>query len=449
MSKSKPTPGFSPIRIHTAGIDIGSSSHFVAVSPDDVPDDGDSVREFPCFTEDLERLATWLHACGVEEVAMESTGVYWIPVYELLEARGFTVLLINARHIKNVSGRKSDVLDCQWILQLLRCGLLSGAFRPEAEICALRSITRQRENLLQDQARHIQRMQKALIQMNLSLTQVISDIVGESGQRILRAIVAGERDGWVLAKLCSKRIKASHADIAKALQGSWQPAHLFVLKLSLAAYDAHTPLLTQCDQEIERLIRALERHPEPKTPITHRGRAKNAPKFDVHTRLYQMCGVDLTQINGIDATTALKIISEVGTDFSKFPSAKHFASWLGLCPGTKISGGRVLSAKTKRTENRAAQALKQAVVSLRSSQSAIGAYYRRLCFRLDKAKAITAAAHKLARIIYTLMTKGSAFVEQGQAYYEERYQHRLLNSLKKRAEALGCTLVPNNIPSTA
>ena len=431
---------------NAAGIDVGSASHFVAVPPDR---DDEAVREFSSFTADLERLADWLADCEIDTVAMESTGVYWIPLFELLESRGFTVNLVNARHVKNVSGRKSDVLDCQWLQQLMSYGLLSGAFRPKDEICALRAIMRQRTMLLSYQGQHIQHMQKALSQMNIQLGNVISDVVGETGQRILRAIIAGERDPQKLAALKHNRIQASKEQIALALQGNWREEHLFALTQAVELYDAYSQALQRCDIRLESMLSALGRTKDEPGPTKRRriSKVKNAPKFDVRTYLFRMCGVDLTTIDGIDTTTALKVIAEVGPDMSRFKSAKHFASWLGLCPGTKISGGKLLSGATKRTANRVAQALKMAAISLRASQSALGAYFRRLCARLDKGKAVTAAAHKLARLIYAMLTKGAAYVDKGQQYYEERYRQRVLFHLKNKAAALGLELVPAPAPS--
>lgn len=424
---------------NAAGIDIGGASHFVAVPADR---DDEPVREFACFTADLHRLADWLDACCVDTVAMESTGVYWIPLYELLDSRGFTVLLVNARHVKNVSGRKSDVLDCQWLQQLMSFGLLRGAFRPAEQVCALRALTRQRTMLLRSQGRFVQHMQKALTQMNMQLANVISDVVGETGQKILRAIVAGERDGLTLAKLKNARIRASEDDIAKSLQGSWRAEHLFALKQALDAFDFCGTQLAECDAQIQAQLQALHVREDEPAAGKKRGRARNAPKFDLRTQLFQMCGVDLTRIDGIDVTTALVVVSEVGADMGKFPSDKHFASWLGLCPGTKITGGKVMSGKTKRCANRAAQALRLAAAALRSSQSALGAYYRRLCARMDKPKAVTAAAHKLARLIYAMLTHGQEYTDRGQDYFEERYRQRVLHNLTQKAKAMGMQLVP-------
>lgn len=428
---------------NAAGIDIGSASHFVAVPPER---DDEPVREFSSFTVDLERLADWLTACGVDTVAMESTGVYWIPLFELLDARGFTVLLVNARHVKNVSGRKSDVLDCQWLQQLMTYGLLRGAFRPADEVCALRSLSRQREMLLRSQGRYVQHMHKALTQMNVQLANVISDVAGETGQKILRAIVAGERDAQVLAAMKNVRIRASKEDIAKSLRGNWRVEHLFALKQALAAFDFIGTLLAECDAELQAQLQRLQAHEGTPAKGKKRGRARNAPNINLRELMFKMCGVDLTRIDGIDVTTALTVISEVGPDMSRFATVKHFACWLGLCPGTRITGGKVMSSKTKRVANRAAQALRLAAAALRTSQSALGAYFRRMCSRMDKPKAVTAAAHKLARLIYTMLTKGEEYTDQGQDYFEERYRERVLRQLSIRAEKMGMKLVVNSQP---
>jgi transposase len=427
---------------NAAGIDIGSAAHFVAVPPDR---DDEPVREFASFTSDLHRLADWLDTCGVDTVAMESTGVYWIPLYELLESRGFTVLLVNARHVKNVSGRKSDVLDCQWLQQLMSFGLLRGAFRPADQVCVLRSLSRQRTMLLRSQGRFVQHMQKALTQMNIQLANVISDVAGETGQKILRAIVAGERDA--LARLKNSRIRASEDEIAKSLQGSWRAEHLFALKQALDAFDFCGTQLAECDAQIHNQLQVLHVREDEPAKGKKRGRARNAPKFDLRSQLFQMCGVDLTRIDGIDVTTALVVVSEVGADMGKFPSDKHFASWLGLCPGTKITGGKVMSGKTKRCANRAAQALRLAAAALRSSQSALGAYYRRMCARMDKPKAVTAAAHKLARLIYAMLSHGQEYTDRGQDYFEERYRQRVLHNLAQKAKAMGMQLIPSENPT--
>ena len=429
---------------NAAGVDIGSAALFVAVPPDRADE---PVREFSSFTDDLHAMADWLKACWVDTVAMESTGVYWIPLYELLESRGFTVLLVNARHVKNVSGRKSDVLDCQWLQQLLTYGLLRGAFRPAEEVCVLRSLWRQRGMLLRSQGRQVQHMQKALTQMNVQLTNVIADVAGETGQKILRAIVAGERDGLALAKLKNSRIRASDEDIARSLRGTWRAEHLFALKQAVDAFDFVGTQLAECDLQIEAQLQLLQTHDGDPAKGKKRGRARNAPKFDLRTQLFRMCGVDLTRIDGIDVTTALAVISETGADMSRFPSVKHFTSWMGLAPGTKITGGKSISGRTLRCANRAAQALRLAAAALRTSQSALGAYFRRLCARMDKPKAVTAAAHKLARLIYTLLTKGEEYTDQGQDYYEERYRERVLRHLALKAQKMGMRLVATEQPA--
>jgi transposase len=421
------------------GIDVGASSHFVAVPPDR---DAQAVREFRSFSDDLHRLGDWLSACGIRTVVMESTGVYWIALYELLESRGFEVFLVNARHVKNVSGRKSDVLDCQWLRELMSYGLLRGAFRRSQEVCALRAVMRQRDMLLGSQARHVQHMQKALAQMNIQLANVISDVVGETGQRIVRAIVAGERDRYRLAALRGPRIEASEAEIARALEGTWRQEHVFALRQALALFDTYGQMLAECDRELERMLEGLARHDGDPGKPKRRGRQKNAPRFDVRVRLFAMCGVDLTRIDGIDTTTALKVLSETGPDLSRFPTAKHFTSWLNLCPTTRITGGKRLKGRERKRFNRAGQALRQAAVGLSTSKSALGAYFRRMAGRLGMGIAIKAAAHKLARLVYAALTKGMVYVDRGMAAEEERYRLRAFKHLAKRAAALGYSLSP-------
>jgi transposase len=435
---------------NAAGVDVGKDSHYAAVRPDiDEP-----VREFGSFTDDLNGLADWLTECGVDVVAMESTGVYWIPLYELLESRGFTVHLVNARHAKNVSGRKSDVLDCQWLQQLMSYGLLSGSFRPTEEICVLRVVSRQREMLVAYQAKHIQHMQKALAQMNMKLDSVISHITGVTGQKIVRAILAGERDPYVLAAFRDSRIKADEDTIVRSLQGNWREEHLFSLKQAVNLYDSYQEQIAACDARLGQLLDKLalyELPPEPPPPAKRGpGRPVKALAFDLRKVLYRACGVDLTLIDGIDLNTATKIIAEVGVDLrSRFKTVKHFTSWLGLCPGTKISGGKRLSGASQRHPNRLAQALRMAAVAAGKSQSALGAYYRRMAARLGKGKAVRATAHKLARLIYTLMTKGEAYVDQGQHYYEQEHRKRVLRSLEKKALEMGFSLEPMQTAAAA
>jgi transposase len=435
-------PQLHQVNLSAAAIDVGSTSHFVAV-----PEGRDSVsvREFGTFTADLHLLADWLEQCGVDTVVMESTGVYWIPVFELLEQRGFEVLLVDARKVKNVSGRKSDVLDCQWLQQLHTFGLLQGAFRPADQIVPLRSYLRQRAMLIRGASMHIQHMQKALQQMNLLLHHVVADITGLTGMTIIRAILEGERDPHLLAQHRDPRCKNSSDVIAKSLVGNYREEHLFALQQAVTLYDTYQVQIAACDQQIEAYLARLERVTDERPPPPPKRRQSpkhNQPRFDARTYLYQLTGVDLTRIDGIEAGTALALLSEIGTDMSRWKSANHFVSWLGLCPGTKVSGGRVLSSKTKPTASRAAAILRNAAVSLHHSQSALGAYYRRMAARIGKMQAVTATAHKLARIVYSLLKYGTEYNDAGQDYYERRYQERVLRNLQQRAKALGFELVP-------
>ena len=430
------------LNLNAAGIDIGSKSHYVAVpeGADDEP-----VREFECFTADLHRLADWLISCGVTTVAMESTGTYWIPVFEVLESRGLEVKLVNARHVKNVPGRKTDVLDCQWLQQLHTYGLLEGAFRPPEQICALRAYIRHRMNQVRYSSVHVQHMQKALTQMNLLLHNVVSDITGVTGMSILKAILAGVRDPQVLASMRDKRCKNSVETIAKSLQGNYRQEHLFSLKQAVETFEFYQTQIADCDREIERLLTtfdsATEDHRPPQPKDSKSSKAKcNASAFNLKDEMYRVTGVDLTRINGIDSTTVLKVISETGVDMNRWKSGKHFASWLGLSPGSKITGGKRLSGKTKRVVNRAAMALRMAASSLYKSSCALGAYYRRMKARLGAPKAITATAHKLARLIYSMLKYGTEYTDVGQEYYEQQYKSRAIKNLKRRAQQLGFEL---------
>jgi transposase len=441
LGAAAPAP-LPSLNLHAAAIDIGATSHFVAVPPDR---DSVSVREFATFTADLHHLADWLTACNIDTVVMESTGVFWIPVFELLEQRGFAVLLADARKVKNVSGRKSDVLDCQWLQQLHTYGLLQGAFRPTDEIVVLRSYLRQRAMLIRGASTHIQHMQKALQQMNLLLQHVVADITGLTGMRIIRAILAGERNPQVLAQHRDPRCKNSAEVIAKSLEGNYREEHVFALEQAIALYDAYQAQLVACDTRIEQYVASLERVTEdapPPPPKPRQSPKHNQPRFDARTHLYQITGVDLTRIDGIEAGSALALIAEIGTDMVRWKTANHFVSWLGLCPGTKISGGKVLSSKTKLTASRAAGILRMAAATLHHSQSALGAYYRRIAARIGKPQAVTATAHKLARIVYSMLKHGTAYVDAGQEYYERQYQARVVRSLEQRAKTLGFELVP-------
>lgn len=423
---------------NAAGIDIGASSHWVAVPPskDDVP-----VREFGTMTDDLNALADWLLACGVDTVALESTGVYWIPAYEVLEGRGLDVRLVDTRQIKYVPGRKSDVQDCQWLQRLMSYGLLRAAFRPPAEVCTIRAVSRQREVLLKEQASWVQRMQKALVQMNIQLTEVITDVMGQTGQAIIRAIVAGERDAKVLARHRHQRVKASETDIERAFVGNWREEHLFILGQALGMYDDIEVHLRACNTKLRALLdeRAQARVQIGKTP---RAGSKARELFDLRQQLANWAGVDLARINGLGPESVMKILSEIGPDLSHFANVKHFCSWLGLAPASKISGGKVLVSHTKGSANRARQAFRMAAMALSRSDSALGAFYRRLCQRMDTPRANTATAHKLAWMVYFMMTRGEEFVDQGQQRYEAQQRERSVATLKRRAAALGYLVSP-------
>jgi len=454
MCKSNKNGASEPLPLHlshinkmAAGIDIGSKSHFVAV-PEGC--DEDCVREFSSFTADLHELANWLEKCGIDTVAMESTGVYWIALYEILEERGFEVKLVDARHVKNVSGRKTDVLDCQWLQQLHTYGLLNGAFRPNEQVCALRSYLRQRSMLIREGSSHIHHMQKALSQMNIQLHNVLSDITGETGMKIIRAIIGGERDAKKLSGYRDRNCKNPIEIIEKSLIGHYREEHIFALTQAVELYDIYREKIIACDNKIEKQLLLFDEHTarESETKETcetkkSKSRCKNKLSFDVKTHLIRITGIDLTAIPGIEAPSALKIISEIGLDLSRWKSSKHFASWLGLCPGNKVSGGKRLSGKSKRTANYVASTLRMAASTLHRSQSALGAFFRRLKFRLGAPKATTAAAHKLAVIIFNMLKTGSEYVETGQGYYEKQHHERIVKSLRMRAEKLGFRLVEN------
>ena len=431
----------SRVNLNTAGIDVGASSHFVAVPTDRAEP---QVREFAAFTADLYRLADWLSDCEIESVVMESTGVYWIPLFGVLEDRGFAVMLVDPRRIKNVPGRKTDVLDCQWLQQLHTYGLLSAAFRPEGEVRRLRSYLRQRAMLVRYASHHIQHMQKALSQMNVKLQHVIRDVTGKTGLAIIDDIVSGERDAHKLAQHRDPRIRADQETIARSLQGHWREEHIFELAQALELYRVYQGKIAECDGKIQAALEQFEPVADG-APPAKAGRVqkqKNAPAFDVRAHLYRITGVDLTRIDGVDAYTALKVISEIGTDMSKWPSAGHFASWLGLSPDNRVTGGRILSSRTKRNANRAAAALRLAAGALHHSDSALGAFYRRKRAQLGSPKAITAAAHKLARIIYSMLRHGQYYVDQGAEYYEKQYRQRAFRAAQRRAAQLGYDLIP-------
>ena len=442
------TPRVSPdalarLHPHAAGIDCGSAVHFVAVPPDR---DATPVRSFPTFTGDLQRLADWLGACRVTHVAMEATGVYWMPVFEILEARGVHVILVNARHVKNLPGRKSDVSDCEWLRDLHILGLVRGSFRPADAIVALRGYLRHRTTLIESAGALVQRMQKALVQMNVQLPLVVSDITGVTGLRILRDIVAGHRDPQHLAHHRDARCHASEAELVAALTGNYRAEHLFVLQQNLELFDTYQHQLAACDGAIEAHLAHLTAATAPVTtplPPARRPRRprQNEPHFDVRTPLHQLTGTDLSQIDGIGPYNALRLIAEIGTDMTRWPTAHHFTSWLTLAPQNKISGGRLLSSRTPPSANRAAMTLRLAALNLGRTQTALGAFYRRLAYRVGKAKAVTATARKLAILVYRTLNGDLVYQDPGADTYEAHDRARTLRRLRQRADHLGFALV--------
>jgi transposase len=431
-----------------AGIDVGGSEHWVAVSPER---DAEPVRCFGCFTKDLREMASWLVEKGVRSVAMQSTGVYWMPVYEVLEQHGLEVFLVNARHTKNVPGRKSDVQECQWLLKLHSFGLLNNSFQPTDEIRIARTLWRQRGNLVADASSAIQRMQKALIEMNVQLSSVLSDISGASGMSIIGAILEGERDPWELAALAQPEVKATAEEIADSLEGNWRRELLFVLRQEVELYRIYQNKLQECDLELREHLESfgsvvdLEAQPVGPRPKGKKG-SKNAPAFDLRTELYRITGIDWSQVNGIDVLTAQTVIAECGADLRAFPSEKQYTSWLGLVPTNEQSGGKILKRRTRKVVNRAATAFRNAATTLLRSQSYLGAQYRRLRTRLGAPKAITAMARKLACLFYKLIKHGQQYVDKGNEYYEAKYREQQIRSLTKRAQKLGLQVV---IPQAA
>jgi transposase len=439
---------------HAAGIDVHAAVHFVAVPVEDVPAgflNPDAklpagVRKFGAMTADLESLAAWLKECGVTTVAMESTGVYWIPLYELLASQGLDVILVDPRQTKHAPGRpKSDVLDCQWIRRLHSYGLLTASFRPADEVVVWRGFQRQREMLVRYAAQHVQHLQKALEEMNVKLTEVVSDIVGQTGMKIIKDIVRGQRDPLKLAKHRHERCKATEAEIAAALHGNWRKEHLFALKQALALYEFYQRQLRDCEKEIEACLRgfadqsggaALPPNPRRQPPRGH------AVRFGARALLFRMAGVDLTLIEGISETTALVILSEIGTDLSRFPTEKNFVSWLGLCPQHRGSAGKIFSRRVRRGANRAARALRMAAQGCHHAKNALGAFYRRIQARCGGAKAVVATARKIAERVYRLLKYGQEYVRQAEQAYEEAYRLRTLKAMARKAESLGYKLVP-------
>jgi transposase len=426
------------INPNAAGIDIGSRDHYACVPQDR---DAENVRRFGTTTPELQAMADWLQACGIQTVAMEATGIYWIASFQILEKRGFKVVLVNPRQVKNVTGRKSDVQDCQWIQKLHTFGLLGASFRPADPYCVARTYLRLRNDLVACRSTQIQLMQKALHQMNVQLSHVLSDISGESGMAIISAILGGERNPVALAKLANRRVRAGKEQIARALVGDYRPEHLFALQTAYEMYLAYEAKIRDCDgrliQELNHLPDKVDLKVKPLAPSAENKTIDPALRLGLYLKL----GVDITAIEGIGGLVGLTMLTEVGPDLSAFPSEKHFSSWLGICPDNRISGGKVLNTRTRRVVNRLADALRIAATTLERSQSALGAFYRRMKAKLGAAEAITATAHKLARLIYRLVKHGEAYVQEGIDKYEKKNQERKLKAVRKMAESLGLKIL--------
>ncbi len=461
LEEARPFAGMSRVNEKAAGVDIGAHEIMVCVSGEG---GRQVVRSFGSYTVDLKAIGRWLGEHAVTTVAMESTGVYWIPLFEELEREGLHCHLISSRSLRRVPGRKSDVLDCQWIQTLHSYGLLESSFRPEADLVGLRTLLRHRAQLIQHRAPHILHMQKALLQMNLQLSQALSDVTGVTGQTIIRAIVGGERDPHKLAELRNYRCKKDEGEIAKALTGTWREEHLFILRQSLEFYDFYSKQIEGCDAEIERMYTLIrpageEREPQmtpaetcpersvvlnlPKGRSKSRTHSKNTPKeVDVNRHLHRICGVDLTAVHGISASLAQTIVIEVGTDMSKFPNEKHFSSWLGLAPKHEISGGKILKSRTLKTHNRAGQAFRMAAGSVMRADCAFGAFYRRQKARLGPAQAAVATAHLMARVVYKMLKYKVEYEPLSLAEYEAHYREQQIQYLQKKAAKFGFQLAP-------
>ena len=433
--------GLERINPNAGGIDIGANEHYVAVPPGRDAD-GQDVRVFKTFTCELTKLVDWVLECGVTTVAMESTGVYWIVLYDMLELKGVEVHLVDPRSLKRAPGRKTDVLDCQWLQELHTFGLLTGAFRPTEQIAALRAYVRQRDMLIEYASGHIQHIQKALTQMNVKLASVVTDITGVTGMRIIRAIVAGERNPQVLAAMRHEGCRNDEATIAMALEGTWRDEHMFAVRQALELFDVYQAKIAACDAAIEsHMGRMDDRSGGAQLGRGRTKRRKNQPHFDLREYLFRITGVDLTRVEGLEATTVLKVISEIGTDMTRWRTVKNFTSWLGLCPGSKVTGGKRLSSRTKPSANRAAAALRVAAQSLHHSRSWLGAFLRRKAAQKDMPTAITATAHKLARLLYFMLLRGTEYVAKTQDHYEAMHRDRTLAALARSARRLGYTLV--------
>jgi len=447
---------------HAAGIDVHATVHWVAVPaqdapappPDHPPNLPPHVRSFGACTADLIALADWLTICRIRTVVMESTGIYWIPLFELLESRGFAVLLVEPRQSRHAPGRpKSDVLDCQWLQRLHSYGLLSGSFRPAEQIVVLRSYLRQRQMLIRHAGQHVQHMQKAMEQMNVKLTEVVSDVSGVTGMAIIRAILKGERNPLELAKLRNDKCKRTQAEIARALYGNWRAEHLFALQQAVTLYDCYREQLRVCDEQMQKYLATFADRSQGRPRPRRHGRARrerrrNDPAFDVAGVLFRMSGVDLTVLEGIDPNTALVLMSEIGPDVSRFPTVKHFCSWLGLSPQHQLSAGKIRKRRVQRGASRAGRALRLAAQACHHAQNVLGAFYRRIQARAGAPKAIVATAHKLAERVYRLLKHGSEYVCQDLEAYEAAYRQRVVKGLARKAATLGYRLEPTTATGT-
>jgi len=466
-TKIKPEEEWQVVYPNSAGIDVGSQRHYVAVPASFDPE---PVRSFGCFTEDLIALADWLKSCGVTHVVLESTGVYWVPVHQVLSDQGLLVHLVDARQAKNMQGRKTDVSDCQWLLRLYVHGLLNPCFLTPQVVSPLRAYVRHRGGLVEACSQQIQLMQKPLEMMNVQLHKVLSDISGLSGMKIIRKIVAGERSPKQLAMLAHKSVKADEKTILQALTGYYQAEHVFALSQALAAYDFYQAQLRECDYQIQAALKEItpsgssaeptggkDNEPpsnasgssDPKEPSSNSSRRKNQSYFELRPELERLAGVDLTQITGISALTAQTILSELGPDLSAFKTGAHFASWLGLCPNHQITGDKIKRRRSRHVQSRVSQALRLCAQSLMRSKSALGAFLRRIRSRSGMPKAITATAHKLARLVYRALTEKLPYIDPGADYYEQSNHERACNKLRQQALKLGFRLVPDAEAQTA
>jgi len=446
IEEAHPFAGMSQVNENAAGVDIGAVEIVACVAGDETTQ---IVKAFGNYTVDLQAIGRWLSEHHVKTVAMESTGVYWIPLFEELERQGFECLLISSRSLRRVPGRKSDIMDAQWIQTLHSYGLLESSFRPQADLVALRTLLRHRAQLLEHRAPHIQHMQKALLQMNVQLSQALSDVTGETGLRIIRAIAAGERDPEKLAAMRDRNCKKSAEEIGRALTGTWRAEHLFVLEQSLEVYDFYTKQVDACDAEIDRMYTLARPDWEdgelkPLSVKKRSSHSKNAPqsKEEIRKHLKRISGVDLSVVDGFGVSLAQTVITEVGTDMGKFPTEKNFCSWLGLAPKHEISGGKVLKNKTLKTKNRAGQAFRMAAQSVKRADCVFGSFYRRLHGRLDKAQATVATAHMIARVVYRMLKYKVEFETIDIEEYEAKYKEQQIKYMKKKAAKLGFQLIP-------